>query len=165
MTGEPPAPPRRRRTNPFDRLLVGIALCVMAAMMIALLTQYTHNYSLARRAARLEQHRRELIAQNEILREDIQRLQRDDRYIERLAREQLGLVRPGEIELIIVPAGGGHSSDATAAGRTGGQDVPGPAAPGTAAPRSHPAGTTWSAWLRGVVDSVFDLVHGRRSAP
>jgi cell division protein FtsB len=165
MTGDHPAAPRRRRADPFDRLLVGIALCVMAAMMVALLTQYAHNYALARRAARLEQHRRELIAQNDMLRVEIQRLQTDDRYIERIGREQLGLVRPGEIELIIVPAGGGHPSDAHAAGATGGQDVPAPAAPRTAALRSRTAGTTWSAWLKSVVDSVFDLLRRRRSTP
>lgn len=74
-------------------------------MLFALSVQYARTYSLAREAARLEQHRRDLIAENQRLREEIHRLQTDDRYIERLAREQLGLVRPGEIELLIVPPG------------------------------------------------------------
>jgi hypothetical protein len=37
------------------------------------------------------------------LRVEIQRLRTDDRYIERLAREQLGMLRPGEMELVVIP--------------------------------------------------------------
>ncbi len=39
----------------------------------------------------------DLQQQNERLRERIRRLQSDDHYIEKLARERLGLVRKGEI--------------------------------------------------------------------
>ena len=35
--------------------------------------------------------------ENEILRERIYRLKNDDYYLEKIAREELGLVRPGEI--------------------------------------------------------------------
>ncbi|TAJ83437.1 septum formation initiator family protein [bacterium] len=35
--------------------------------------------------------------ENEILRERIYRLRHDDQYLEKIAREDLGLVRPGEI--------------------------------------------------------------------
>lgn len=95
-------------------------------MLFALSVQYARTYSLAREAARLEQHRRDLIAENQRLREEIQRLQTDDRYIERLAREQLGLVRPGEIELLIVPpssppaSGPAHGKDAAVSDPVGG---------------------------------------------
>jgi hypothetical protein len=84
----------------------------MAVMLVALSTQYARTYGLAREAARLEQHRLDLIRTNERLREEIRRLETDDRYIERLAREQLGLVRPGEIELLIVPQGSPPPGDA-----------------------------------------------------
>ena len=50
----------------------------------------------------VEQHELERMVferqqRNEQLRQRIQRLQTDDRYIEKLARERLGMVKPGEI--------------------------------------------------------------------
>jgi cell division protein DivIC len=71
-------------------------------MLVALSAQYFRTYTLARQAERLEQRRRDLVAENQALREEIHRLQTDDRYIEQLAREQLGLLKPGEVELQIV---------------------------------------------------------------
>jgi cell division protein FtsB len=60
-------------------------------------------YRLEREAARLRQLRAELVRQNAVLREEI-RLLHTPHYIEKLAREQLGLVRPDEVALLIVPA-------------------------------------------------------------
>jgi hypothetical protein len=70
--------------------------------------QYFRTYALAREAARLERHREELLAENTALRAEIRRLRTDDQYLERLAREQLGMLRPGEMELVIVPGGSTH---------------------------------------------------------
>jgi len=78
--------------------------CLAGWMVIALSAQYLRTYTLAREAARLERHLQELRSENAALRVEIRRLQTDDRYIERLAREQLGMLRPGEIELVIVPS-------------------------------------------------------------
>ena len=41
---------------------------------------------------------------NELLRERIRRLKSDDSYIERLARERLGLVKSGEIVYRVMPS-------------------------------------------------------------
>lgn len=101
---------RRRRPAPLSRLLLAIATCVMAAMVVALSVQYARTFALAQEAARLERHRRDLVAQNARLRQEIHRLQTDDAYIEEIARRQLGLVRPGEIELLIVSPGSTSSS-------------------------------------------------------
>jgi len=73
-------------------------------MVIALGAQYVRTYTLAREVARLERHRQELRVENATIRAEITRLQTDDRYIERLAREQLGMLRPDEVELVIVPS-------------------------------------------------------------
>jgi cell division protein DivIC len=73
-------------------------------MLIAVGAQHLRTYTLAREAARLEQRRQSLLSENAALRVEIQRLRTDDRYIERLAREQLGMLRPGEMELVPVPA-------------------------------------------------------------
>ena len=86
-------------------MTIGAAF-VLATALTAVTNQYGKTYTLARDKARLEQHRRELIADNARLREEIDRLQTDDRYIEQIAREQLGLVRPGEVELLVVPYDG-----------------------------------------------------------
>lgn len=93
---------RRRRR----RLTTIGAAVLLATTPAALSHQYAKTYALARERARLEQHRRDLIAANARLREEIERLQTDDRYIEEIARRQLGLVRPGEIELLVVPYDG-----------------------------------------------------------
>ena len=74
---------------------------------VAFVGQYARTYALARQAAQLDQRHRTLTAQNEQLREEIQRLETDDAYIEHLARTELGLVRPGEVEFMLVPSPSG----------------------------------------------------------
>jgi cell division protein FtsL len=59
-------------------------------------------YHLGRQLAELEHQRDLLLAENRRLREEIRRLH-DPAYVERLAREELGLVRPGEIAVVLVP--------------------------------------------------------------
>ncbi len=125
------SPLRRVRPSPLRRVLTVIAVVAGAGMIVALSTAYARSYTLAQQAARVEQHRRDLLAQNARLREEIERLQTDDRYIEQLARQQLGLVRPGEIELLIVPAGGAPQAGGGAA--TSSSRNAAPAAAGDAA--------------------------------
>jgi cell division protein FtsB len=97
---------RQRRTASLEtRLLVLVAGSLVGWIVLGLTVQYFRTYALAREAARLEQHRRDLLAENASLLAEIQRLRTDDQYLERLAREQLGMLRPGEMELVIVPAG------------------------------------------------------------
>lgn len=64
-------------------------------------TSFLHVYRLEREAARLVRLRENLQQQNAILREEITLLH-SPAYIEKIAREQLGLVKPGEITLLIV---------------------------------------------------------------
>ncbi len=98
-------PGERRAPFPLRPRLLTIALgCLAGWMVIALGAQYVRTYTLAREVARLERHRQELRVENATIRAEITRLQTDDRYIERLAREQLGMLRPDEVELVIVPS-------------------------------------------------------------
>ncbi len=78
-----------------------IAVAVCGALVLAFGGAYWDGYQLRRDAARLARERDELRRENAELREEI-RLLNTPEYIERLAREQLGLVRPGEIAVILV---------------------------------------------------------------
>ncbi len=102
----------RWRVAPVRIRVVGAAVgFVTLWMVLGLGVQCFRTYTLAREAGRLEQHRRDLLMQNAVLQAEIQRLRTDDQYLERLAREQLGMLRPGEIELVIVPAPPIHRPD------------------------------------------------------
>jgi len=98
-------PPRRRRLRPARLVQAAFGAVVLGALFAALVAQYDRTSALARQAIQLEQHRRDLLQQNDRLRTEITRLRTDDAYVELLARQQLGLVRPGEIELLIVRPG------------------------------------------------------------
>ena len=56
-----------------------------------------HLWHLWQEKNRLEEKNFRLQTENEILRERVYRLRHDDRTLERIAREELNLVRPGEI--------------------------------------------------------------------
>lgn len=83
---------------------VAWALALVAAGLFALSTAQAglRVYHLTRQVAELEHQRHALLQENRKLREEIRRLY-DPAYVERLAREQLGLVRPGEIAVVLVP--------------------------------------------------------------
>jgi cell division protein FtsB len=112
-------PPSRRR-----QVLMVCAAVVAVWGTVAFVGQYARTYALAREAAQLDQRRQTLVVRNEQLREEIGRLQTDNAYIEHLARTELGLVRPGEIEFMLVP--NGHTQPPDGAGA--GSDAPDPTA-------------------------------------
>ena len=164
---------RRAETRPRGRRLLAVgAALVLALVLTALSNQYAKTYTLARNAARLEQHRRDLIADNARLRDEIERLQTDDRYIEQIARQQLGLVRPGEVELLVVPYDGTVSAPGaarqggvparTSAGGASGAAAPspdaGPSTSGGAASASRPHRGI-GVWATGVRDAVLRLLR------
>ena len=161
-----PAEARARR-----RRLTTMGAAVAAAVALTALTnQYAKTYTLAREEARLEQRRRDLVAENTRLRDEIERLKTDDRYIEQIAREQLGLVRPGEIELLVVPfdgtvappgatpRGGAPALPVRGSGPDAGPSSP---PPGVDAAPPPPPGRGIGAWAVGVRDAVLRWLHVR----
>jgi cell division protein FtsB len=93
MVGIPPPPWNHKG------LLAACALGLIALAVVAVVGDHgflhlrrlqTDQHALDHTVVQLQQR-------NEVLRRRIQRLQSDDRYIERLARERLGLVKKGEI--------------------------------------------------------------------
>ncbi len=89
-----PPPPRKYKGTLLSCVLA-LVLLVVAAVdgehgLIHLLRMRSEQTALEHTAFDLQQ-------QNEQLRQRIQRLRSDDHYLEQLARERLGLVKPGEI--------------------------------------------------------------------
>jgi cell division protein FtsB len=103
-------PPTRRNKAARHRLLLALAAGVL---MVLLLLFGTGRYGWIS-MIRLNRQERELqrsilvnLARNAILSHEIRRLQNDRFYLESKAREELGLVRPGEISYRILPADSG----------------------------------------------------------
>lgn len=88
-------PPPAKYKGRLAACVVALALFVVAAVSGD--HGLIHVLHLQTQQRELEQTTFQLQQRNEHLRERIQRLQSDDRYIEKLARERLGLVKPGEI--------------------------------------------------------------------
>jgi cell division protein FtsL len=102
----PPARPRRlpRRTTRrgFPRWIWTLGVAVLLVVCaVAFTTTFLELFRLQREADRLLRMRQSLQQETATLREEI-RLLYTPEYIEKIAREQLGLVKPGEISLLIV---------------------------------------------------------------
>ena len=91
------SPPRR--IPRWAKILA--ATLVVAAVLPLFAVRYLEVYRLNREAVRLAVLKRSLQEQNAVLREEMKLLHTPG-YVEKIAREQLGLVRPGEIALLIV---------------------------------------------------------------
>jgi cell division protein FtsL len=78
-----------------------LVLVLLVSVTYAFGSSFLQVYRLRREAARLEQVKQDLTEQGAQLREEIKMLHTPG-YVERIAREQLGLVKPGEVALLIV---------------------------------------------------------------
>jgi len=99
---------RRALTLPASRsprlprwLLPLVLVATLILILNAFGSSYLTVYRLRRDADRLGREVQVLRRENAQLREEIRRLHTPE-YIERLAREQFGLVRPGEIPVLLI---------------------------------------------------------------
>lgn len=98
---EPPRPLARQRDNPWLRRALAFATCVLLADALfgdwglaqTLRARRDYNQAMAKLLA--------LRQENAALREEARRLQDDPEMIESVAREDLGLIRPGEILVVL----------------------------------------------------------------
>lgn len=110
---------RLRERSRVPRWVVLAAIAIGVSVFGAFGSTVLQVYRLEREAAQLAQHQRDLEEQNAQLRAEIQALHTPE-YVEKLAREQLGLVKPGEVAFLIVqtpadtPPGRGLSPDSQA---------------------------------------------------
>ena len=80
------------------------AVLVAAAVSLALIAAFVfgtrgllHLRALTAEETTIRQRIAGLLTENQRLRSELHQLRHDDRYLERLAREQLGFVHPGEV--------------------------------------------------------------------
>jgi cell division protein FtsB len=94
---------RRRRTRLTARATVLLAIVIgVLALSVAPAQMY---FDQREELARFEQQAAALERRNEALAARAEQL-RDDAFLERLARQCLGMVKPGEIAFVVVPKEG-----------------------------------------------------------
>lgn len=116
-------------------LISCLILALVVAVSYAFGSSFLQIYRLRREAARLEQVKQDLIEHNAQLREEIKLLHTPG-YVERVAREQLGLIKPGEVALLIVRP------------KPPAPRPPAARPPGSGIGKPDGEGSTWRSWLR-----------------
>ncbi len=89
-----------RKTRRVRRLQAVLLILLAIWITVAFGRSYYENYQARQRLIELESDLRAYEIRNEQLEETLQRLQSPE-YVERVAREELGLVQPGEKLYII----------------------------------------------------------------
>jgi cell division protein FtsB len=97
------ARPRRRRTRLTGRAT--ILLAVLAGILFLSIAPARMYVEQRAELAELERQAAELASRNQRLSDRAERL-RDADFLERLARQCLGMVRPGEVAFVVVPKQG-----------------------------------------------------------
>lgn len=87
-------------------VIIGLCVFLVAVGFLAVSGErgILHIWRLMEDKRKLEAANFLLLQENDGLRGKIQRLRRDDLYLEKVAREELGLARPGEIIYRFAPA-------------------------------------------------------------
>ncbi len=95
--------------NKWSRRAVNYGLAAVLSLTLFFLVfgewGLVHYRRLVEERRLLEERSQALQRENELLREKIYRIRKDDRYLEKVAREEFGLAREGET-IYLFPAGG-----------------------------------------------------------
>jgi cell division protein FtsB len=121
------------RTDSFRPVLGAAVVLFMALLALAGLKSWRDLEAARERERTLETRITETRARSDRLRARIERLRTDPGTLERLAREDLGMVRPGDV-VIELPAEGGSTPSAGSAGPPPPSPPPPPAEPAAASP-------------------------------
>lgn len=89
--------PRTKRPPRWILYLLSALLATLSFFTVFGERGGLHLWRLWQEKKKLEENNFLLQKENQTLRERIYRLRHDDRYLEKIAREELNLVRPGEI--------------------------------------------------------------------
>lgn len=101
----------RKRTEPQrsfkfskSKLPVLVAVLLLIYLAVSLGSQFNKLSIMQQDIQRMQQEIEQMKEKNEALRSELQLVQ-SDAYVERTAREKLGLVKPGETRVVAVPEG------------------------------------------------------------
>ena len=97
----------RDRARPRVRITARAAVLLVTMMLLAIALVYPARLFWQQRSqiGDLEKQTQALIVENQVLTGKVQKLN-DPAYLERLARECLGMVKTGETAFVVVPKGG-----------------------------------------------------------
>lgn len=111
LKGEPEF--RRRRVFRPNRSKLTFMILALLLIYIAfsLVTRFDQLFAMQRDLDAIQQEIAEIRDKNQGLQQQLDRM-RSDAYIEQVAREKLGLVKPGEARIVPVEPGGSDSSNA-----------------------------------------------------
>ncbi len=96
-----PKLPPRRRENPWVRRALIFVTCVLLANALFGDRGLAQTLRAGREYRQAEDALRQIRRENAAFREQQRRLREDPRTIEAVARQELGLIRPGEILVIV----------------------------------------------------------------
>jgi cell division protein FtsL len=78
-------------------LLIVVSLLILGSLTFFGEKGILHLFGLRKEVARIKERNIKLEEENQKLKEEVKRLQSDKRYIEEIARKELGMVKEGEI--------------------------------------------------------------------
>ena len=121
---------KRLRGLRIEQIVVLLAVPVLVYLSVASVTKAFQTYQLQAEERRLRQEIARLEVQNRELQKQIDYL-KSDAYVEKIAREQLNLIKPGETAVVVLSP----------------TPVPTPiAAPAAKPPPTRLARTNWELW-------------------
>lgn len=88
--------------NPTTRWILIVEFIIAVYMLIALTTSQYHSYKVERYIEQFEVQNQELALENEDLRDDFEYFT-SPQYQEKIAKQNFGLINPGE-EILFIPA-------------------------------------------------------------
>ena len=101
----PAGPSARPNTNPARPISYLVVSLLFSALLFAIFLVSDHGFievgRQRKRLASLQADVSRLAAENEALEKDVAALQKDPKAVERIAREELDLVKPDEIVLVL----------------------------------------------------------------
>lgn len=100
--GEKTTPKKRRAFRPGKKLPAIIAIFLLFYLLISFFAHFQRLYVLQKDIKEIERQLQELSLKNEELKKQLKQVQ-SDAYIEQVAREKLGLVKPGETRIVPLP--------------------------------------------------------------
>lgn len=100
-TGRRILPRRRRPTLSGGRLFLVFVAAVLLYLAFSVAGQFSRLHALQREVTTLQAELEELQEKNRELRRQVEMVQ-SDTYVEKVAREKLGLIKPGEKRIIQV---------------------------------------------------------------